>query len=92
MLAWLLLRLVLSLYLLASALARFDRATLPFWEVGIRLLLAATVLYGNPYVYGPAIAIALLLIGWHYMQNRESDTGAEPTPNAQPQTQRAVAG
>ena len=92
MLAWLLMRLVLSLYLLASALARFDRAVLPFWEVGLRLLLAATVLYGNPYVYVPAIIIALLLIGWHYLRNREDDAGEEPEPDTRLASQGAVAG
>ncbi len=38
-LLWLLARLALALYLLASALARFDAVALPFWNWALRLAL-----------------------------------------------------
>lgn len=62
----LLARLVLSLFLIASALARFDQTRLPFWEVGLRLVLAALVMHSNPALFGPAIAAAAVLIGLQY--------------------------
>jgi len=75
-LAWLLARLVLALYLLSSALARFDRTALPFWDAGLRLVLCAGVMAGNPAVYGPAAAIAVLLLAWHFVQSRKADAVA----------------
>ncbi len=65
-------RLVLSLYLLASALARFDRKQLPMWEVVLRLLLAALVMVGDATIYGPAIAAALLWVGFHNVRGRQA--------------------
>ena len=80
-LAWLLARLALALYLLSSALARFDRAALPLWEVGLRLVLCAGIMAGNPAVYGPAAAIAVLLLAWHFLQSRKGDVATEgPAP------------
>ena len=69
-LGWLLLRLLLTLYLLASALAWFDRAPLPFWEVALRLVLAFLVLTKDPVVYGPAIGIAVIWVLLHYLRFR----------------------
>ena len=61
-LMWLLVRLVLSLYLLASALARFDLAKLSLLESGMRLILATLILSSTPWIYGPAIAAAGLIL------------------------------
>ena len=74
-LLWLLARLVLALYLLASALARFDGAGLPLWEIGLRLALAVFAISNDSTVYGPAVAAALLWIGWHVYRTRRR---AEP--------------
>ncbi len=71
-LAILISRLVLSLYLLASALARFDQAKLPLWEVLLRLVLAALVMAGDLAVYGPAVVAALLWIGFHTVRGRSA--------------------
>ena len=62
----LLLRLLCALYLLASALARFDNDALPMWNVGLRLVLSALILNGDPAIYGLAlvIGIALVLMSW----------------------------
>jgi len=70
---WLLARLGLALYLIASALAQFDRVRLPFWEVLLRLVFAGCVMLGDPIFHGVAIAIA---IGWlvlHFAKNRNLD-------------------
>ena len=70
---WLLARLGLALYLIASALAQFDRVRLPFWEVLLRLVFAGCVMLGDPVFHGVAIVIA---IGWlvlHFAKNRNLD-------------------
>ena len=64
-LAMLLVRLLLALVLLASALARFDRRALAGWEWPARLILAALVMAGSPAVYGPAFAAGVALLLWH---------------------------
>ncbi len=66
----LLVRMVLAFYLLSSALARFDRAALPLWEVAARLALAALVLAKAPTLFGPAIVVALALVFLHTRRAR----------------------
>lgn len=58
-------RLVLALYLIASALACFDRAVLHGWEVALRLLAAVLVLWKTATVILIGLALAGLLIGLH---------------------------
>ncbi|MYK60227.1 MAG: TRAP transporter large permease subunit, partial [Rhodospirillaceae bacterium] len=79
-LLWLIARLVLALYLLASALARFDRAGLPLWDTGLRLALALLVISADPTVYGPAIAAAALWIGWHGFRTRRLGISGDTAP------------
>lgn len=64
-LGWLLLRLVAALYLLASALAGFDRVALRPWERALRLALAALAMSSDPATHGGALLAALALVGWH---------------------------
>ena len=66
-----LIRLLLALFLLASALARFDRKALPFWEVLGRLALAFLVITKEPMIYGPAIVVALGWLALHFVRNKE---------------------
>ncbi len=68
------LRLVLTLYLTASALARFDRAALARWEIGLRLLAAVLVLWKTALVMWVGIALALALIGVHVLLSRSQQT------------------
>lgn len=65
-------RLVLALYLLASALARFDQRRLPLWDVLLRLALAALVMTGEVVIYGPAVAAALIWIALHTLSGRRA--------------------
>lgn len=57
-LLWLLARLILALYILASALARFDLVRLGLPETIVRLALCVLILSANPWIYGPAMAAA----------------------------------
>jgi TRAP transporter 4TM/12TM fusion protein len=68
--AWVLCRVVVALYLLASALARFDRTRLAAWEMGLRLVLAILVLAGDPLLHGPALVAAAALVAWHHAAAR----------------------
>jgi TRAP transporter 4TM/12TM fusion protein len=73
-LLWLMARLGLSLYLIASALAQFDRRLLPWWDVVIRLVLAVLVLSGDTTIHGIAIVVALLWLALHFALNRKPAT------------------
>lgn len=59
-------RLVLALYLIASALVRFDARRLGRVELLVRLALAIGILMRMPEVHWPAVALALVTIGAHY--------------------------
>jgi len=69
-LAWLIVRLVLALYLLASALSRFDISVLKPWEWMLRIVLAGLVMAKAPEIYGPAIAVAVALMVLHSMKSK----------------------
>ncbi len=68
-LAWLLVRLAFALYLIASALARFDRGRMPGWEVVLRLAAAVAVLFAGPLIYGTGVAAGVLIIALHHRRN-----------------------
>lgn len=72
-LLWVLARLMLALYLIASALAQFDRKRLAFWEVCLRLGLAALVMFADPWICVPAILLAFCLLAFHVVSSRPSD-------------------
>ena len=74
-LLWLLAKLVVALYLLASALAGFDRKTLSAIEIFIRLLLALLILFKPAAIHLPAIIAAIALLAFHYSRT----TQASPT-------------
>tara|TARA_B110000211_G_scaffold41388_1_gene42968 strand:+ start:1120 stop:3447 length:2328 start_codon:yes stop_codon:yes gene_type:complete len=76
-LAWLLIRLTLSLYLVASSLCRFDHRTLHFWEVLIRLILALLILSSSALIYSPAILLAGLAIATHVVLAKRNQTAYE---------------
>ena len=59
-------RLLLALYLMASALARFDRHRLAAWECAVRLILAALVIAGDSVAHVPAIIAAAAFLAWHW--------------------------
>lgn len=75
-LIWLLARLAVALYLLASALARYDRAAMsPAESVG-RLVLAAGLMFSNPYIHAPVLVLAIGLIAFHVIHNRSTEKPA----------------
>ncbi len=78
-LTWLLLRLGLALYLLASGLARFDRAKLAPWEVLSRLGLASLIMFSDPLIHGVALLVAVAVMVLHYFKSSGGGAG-EPQP------------
>lgn len=66
-LSLLLLRLVLSLYLMASALARFDKSRIFGAELWLRLLMAVLVLWKTPLVMAIGLGGAASLLVWHHL-------------------------
>ena len=70
-LSWLLLRLVVALYLVASALSRFDRARLSMFEIFLRLVLAVLLLMKAPVIAGTALAVTCVYLILHYARLTE---------------------
>ena len=71
-LAILIVRVGFALYLVSSALARFDRKALSAIEVVVRLALAVLILSRPFEVYGPALAGAAVLVALHVVRSRET--------------------
>ena len=74
-LAWLLLRLLVSLYLVASALTKFDVASLSLPGVLLRLAIAVLVLLKVPEIAISAMVVAVLLLAFHHIRNRMAHAG-----------------
>ena len=74
-LGWLVLRLVVALYLVASALSRFDAARLSVYEVALRLVLAVLLLLKAPVVAGSALAVTAAYLLLHHAAARRRRTG-----------------
>lgn len=59
-------RLILALYLLASALTRFDRSSLSIPEMTVRLILAVLILWKTASIMWIAITLAIVLLAKHH--------------------------
>ena len=66
-LAWLLARLVVALYLLASALAAYDARALSLAGIVIRIAVAGAILARPEVIHFTAIAVAIVTLAWHHM-------------------------
>lgn len=70
-------RLALALYLLASALARYDRGPIGILEMWLRLFAAVLVLWKAPVVVGAGIALAFVIVCAHWFwPRRDTDEKA----------------
>ncbi len=63
---FLLLRLALLIYMLASAASRFDRGTMPAWEVIARAAAGLLLIHPSVIIGGIAVLASLGLISLHY--------------------------
>lgn len=73
-LLWLLVRLGVALYLVASALGRFDAAALSLPSSLLRLGLAVAILMRPEAIQLTGLIAALALLAWHHMQHRSDKT------------------
>jgi len=70
---WLILllaRVILALFLLASALAAFDRKRLTPFEIAVRIGLAVLVMFKPVEVFAPASIAGLALLGYHLFKTK----------------------
>ena len=73
-LIFLMARLALSLFLISSALAAYDRKALSVLEIGIRVGIAVLILARPTEVYATAIAAGVAVIAFHLFQTRQQAT------------------
>ena len=71
-LAFLMARLSLSLYLISSALAGYDRKALSLVDITIRIGIAVLILVRPAELYGVGIAAGVVVVCFHYFQNRRT--------------------
>lgn len=65
-------RVIIALYLLASALAAFDKQRLATWEIVVRLTLAVLVMVTPSSVYIPACIASIILVFTHFIVARRT--------------------
>ena len=75
-LLWLIVRLIIALYLVASALAGFDRKLLTALGIFLRLALAVLVLFKPVEIYLPALVAAMVLLGFHHLKSTPGEARA----------------
>ncbi len=71
-LSWLLARLVLALYLVASALARYDAKPLSLAWVVVRLAAAVLILFRPEAIHLAAVVFAIGILAWHHVDARRA--------------------
>ncbi|AXS42005.1 TRAP transporter fused permease subunit [Breoghania sp. L-A4] len=69
-------RLVVALYLITGALARFDMRAMSKWETLLRLGLAVMILMRDPLLALPALAFTVAYLGWHWSSARATRVSA----------------
>ena len=72
-LSWLLIRLAGALYLLASALAGYDRRALSFVEIILRLGLAVLIMFRPTEIHITAVLATIALLGYHNFKSRTAE-------------------
>ena len=65
-LSWLLCKLGVMLYLVATALSRQDKFELSYFDIGLRLVLAALILLKIPVIANTALVITVLYLAFHH--------------------------
>ena len=76
--SWLLFRLGVVLYLVASALSRFDRANLNTFDIGLRFVLAVLVILKAPTISTGALIVTALYLAYHHLIVARKHNAAQP--------------
>ena len=72
------LRLLVVIYLVSSAVIGFDHRRLPIWEIVLRLSLGLLIIITDPLIHWSATAAAIAFLVWHVLVYRQAET-AETT-------------
>lgn len=67
-----LIRLIFVIYLVSSATLGFDRRHLGWWEIALRLMLAACLLHVSAALHWAAFAAGLILVIWHNIKYKSA--------------------
>lgn len=78
-LIWSLACFLLATWMIATALAGFERTRIPLWESVLRLAAAIAILTPDIWSSLAAIAVAALLIGYHNFRSRSGEPLLETT-------------
>ena len=70
------LRIVAALYMLASALAAFDKYPMPGWEWPLRMAVALGLISGSVVIWGTSAIVAVGLLVLHRSLNRSTEATA----------------
>ena len=81
-LLWLLLRLLVALYLVASALAAYDLRPLSMPWIVLRLVTAVAIMVRPETVHLTAVVAALAILAWHYVEARRMRADAQAQSTA----------
>jgi len=65
-----LVRLIVVIYLISSAVIGFDQRRLPSWEIISRLTLGLLIIFTNPFIHWGATVIAIIFLSWHFLKFR----------------------
>ncbi len=74
---WIVARTLLCIWLFSSALSVYDRGKLTWIEVILRFAAAFAILFLDPLIYGPAIALGIALIAWDIRRGETSTATKE---------------
>ena len=63
-------RLIITIYLISSAVIGFDQRRLPVWEIIFRLILGLLLIFVDPFIHWTAAGFSLLYLSWHFLKFR----------------------
>ena len=62
-----LIRLIIAIYLISSAVIGFDQRRLPAWEIICRLTLGLLLVFTDPLLHWVATGTSILFLSWHFL-------------------------
>jgi len=76
--SWLLFKLGVVLYLVASALSRFDRANLNTFDIVLRFVLAVLIILKSPTISIGALIVTALYLAYHHLIVARKHSATQP--------------
>ncbi len=66
-----LIRLIVVIYLISSAVIGFDQRRLPAWEIILRITLGLLIIFTDQFIHWSATGIATIFLSWHFLKFRK---------------------